>query len=237
MISIDTLLLDNGQVRWEVSGATGAGAVFGIRLTGSCSPGTWASLWSFSTNGVSPDTTVPNGAWMFVAKAGSDWSDPQHLLVPESGDPIALKCRKAVADFLRTMAFSRIADRVYEQRTPVSLNISYPCVFVHLWDFQESVAGGTNQRTEWLYPIKVLFATRDGELDERASKEILGWRQVALEAFDWWRPAEPTIEYANIVPGLGLQRFVYPVSGQEVEITGSQMTVNCRVRRFRGLPQ
>lgn len=236
-----TLAVDHaspGEARFTVV-AAGAGTVRGVRLSGRCHPALdWETLWSFGGSGTSAAIAVDPGAWLFVAVDATGMSSAVHALIATPDDPMAFRCRSAVADAIRSLALSRIQDRVYERATPLDSGVTYPCVFVHLWDFVErDTGGGTNERTEWEYPTKVLIATRASELDDAAVKEIFGWRQILLEGFDWLSPPDPIIQWTRSEPKLALQRYSYPYEGgKSFEVTGSELVVRNLLRRRRGFP-
>lgn len=236
-----TLTVDHstpGEVIFTVAGTVSAGTVRYFKVTGKCEAIAWTTAFTFAGNETSTAISLDAGFYIFIAVDSSGFSSAYHAHVAGADDPLAYRCRSAVASFIRTMALPTIQDRVYETRTPIDSFVTYPCVFVHLWDFTErDTGGGTNARTEWEYPIRVLIGTRQNELNEDETREILTWRQTILEAFDWFQPADADIQWTRSSPKMALQRFIYPRTGsQDFEMTGSEIIVRCIVRRPRGFP-
>lgn len=236
-----TLSVDNsvaGELVFTVIGTAGAGTVKYFKITGKCEQFTWVTAWSFAGDETSDAVELDPGAYVFLAEDSGGISNAYHTSVTDPDDPAVYRCRTSVANFIRSMALSKVQDRVYERRSPVDSNVTFPCVFVHLWDFNErDTGGGTNERTEWEYPVKVLIASRTNELNDEMSKEMSGWRQTILEAFDWFIPSDTDIQWTRSTPRSAFQKFTYPLNGgKSFELTGSEVIVKCVLRRPRGFP-
>ena len=223
------------QATFAVSNAVSGGTVYGSRLMGVCEPLQTITAWVFPTSGISGPVKLKPGPWVFWAQDTSGPSSVSQAFIADGLESVAIQCRSFVADCIRSWNIPLIRDRVYESRAPIDTNVTYPCAFVNLWNFSErDTSRGTNFRTQWEYPISVVIGDRANMLDDNLTKSILAARQLVLEGFDWNVNTNMTVQWTQVQPKQGLQRFVYPVGEQKsFYLTGSEIIVNCTVRRPR----
>lgn len=226
--------------QFTTSGTSGAGKIIGLRLSGQQFGLTWATLYTFTGDENSGDIVLEHGVWVITAVQNDGELAPLynvHVLDP--ADPLAIQSRSLVANAIRSAALDPFSAIVYEMQTPIDYLKTYPATYVTLNDTIEQDEGtGTNLRTHWIYPVKVMLAIRnDARINDRDAKEMLAARQLLIEGFDWMVPGNDTsIEYCRVAPGPQFQQYVFNAGGNEHLVTASVFTVNCHTRRARGFP-
>lgn len=222
---------------FTVAGSSASGTIKGAKLTGDCVLA-WSNVGTFLADG-SQSIAMARGPWVFVALSGSDLSNPEHVYVRDEDDNIHAAIFDAVHARLLSLAIPGIEGRVLKRSVLENVAGSWPACLV---DIPNNVgetagqAGGTNERSDWGYPVRVTFGDRVlSKLDpDAAIVPTLERRRIAFAAFDRKRlSAHPDVFDTRVEPGAVRQNYATD-SGAGYHIIGSTFTVRAVARVRRG---
>jgi len=233
---------DNGDstVGLAVAGGTASGVVRAAAFTGREGPLAWADVWTFAADGASPPVAVPPAHYVWAAVAGGDVSPPVYQSVADPAPALAEQCLRQVAARVQLLALPRIGGtRVYVRADVLDANLSYPCVVVYPPAEAETPGpdGGTNTRSDWGHPVRVVAVDRKHPSQGDAIlPDFAQWRQQLFRAFD--REALPGVSGGAVLqtvvePGPVL-RFFASAPGKEYSLAATELTVRCVARQPRG---
>ena len=175
-----------------VAGSAAAGTIKGAKLTGDCEIA-WSDVGTFLADG-SQAITLTRGPWVFAALSGSTLSDPKHVYVRDEVDNVHAAIFDAVVARLLSLTIPGIEDRVLKRSVLENVAGSWPACLVDIptgMGESAGAAGGTNERSDWGYPVRVTFGDRViSKLDpDLAIVPTLERRRIAFAAFARSTPA------------------------------------------------
>ena len=222
---------------FAVTGATGGGTVFATAFRGETGSIGRVSIGTFTGTGGTSTFSLKRGHYLFQAVDTLAESALFYLPITNQTLSFATRCREAIAARLLLLALPKIKG-IHQHFSPNETLATYPCIFVHVRDVQESniTIGGTNATTDWGHSIRITLADRVDPRDSKPLPEFELWREKIRHAFDRQRlPGVPQVNYTEYVPGTLAQPYVTP--SDSYLMTGSDLTIRCITREQRGFGQ